>query len=97
MPDPQPLSAALAELIALRGFARRQAETDLQEAWAAAIGPKWASHTRPGRIIRGVLQVEVNSAALLSELSGFHGLELTQRLQESAPQLKIKGIRFRLG
>jgi hypothetical protein len=97
MSDPLPLSAAIAELIALRGFARRQADTELQQAWAAAIGEKWSPHTRAGRIVKGVLQVEVTNAALLSELSAFHGTELTQRLQQSSPHLRIKGIRFRLG
>jgi len=97
MSDPLPLSAAISELIAVRGFARRQAETELQRAWAAAIGENWSPQTRAGRIVKGVLQVEVKSAALLSELSAFHGPELTQRLQQIAPHLRIKGIKFRLG
>src|SRR5579885_2446854 len=96
MPDPQPLSAALAELIALRGFARRQAEEDLQQAWVKAAGADWATHSKAGRIVRGVLHVEVKSAALLSELTSFHGPELTKRMQQTAPHLRIKSIRFRL-
>uniref|UniRef100_A0A7C4QT32 DUF721 domain-containing protein n=1 Tax=Schlesneria paludicola TaxID=360056 RepID=A0A7C4QT32_9PLAN len=96
MSDPVPLAQALTELIALRGLARRQADTALQEAWAAAAGPAWAPLTRPGRIVRGVLQVEVASSALLGELTAFHGPELTRRLQQAAPHLRIKGIRFRL-
>lgn len=96
MPDPLPLSAALAELIAVRGYARRQAEDDLRAAWTAAAGPDWAAQTRPGRIVRGVLQVDVRSAALLSELVSYHGVELTRRMQQAAPQLRIKSIKFRL-
>ena len=96
MPDPLPLSAALAELIALRGFARRQADTELQDAWATAAGKEWAAQTRPGRIVRGVLHVDVTAAALLNELASFHGPELTRRLQQAAPHLRIKGIKFRL-
>ena len=97
MPDPLPLSAAIAELIALRGFARRQADTELQEVWAAATGNEWAKATRPRQIVRGVLYVDVTSSALLSELSAFHGPELTRKLQQAAPHLKIKSIKFRLG
>jgi hypothetical protein len=96
MPDPQPLSAALSELIVLRGYARRQSDGELHAAWKQAAGAEWAAHTRPGRIVRGVLQVDVTSAALLGELSSFHTAELTQRLQTAVPHLRIKNIRFRL-
>jgi hypothetical protein len=96
MSDPLPLSAALAELIAVRGFARRQADGELQQAWAAAAGSEWSAATRPGRIVRGVLQVDVTSAALLGELTSFHGPELTRRMQQAVPQLRIKSIKFRL-
>ncbi len=95
--DPQLLSLALSELIALRGFARSRAEQDLEGTWRRVIGDDWAPATKPLQITRGVLTVEVRSAALLGELTAFHAQALTTRFQELAPQLRVKSIKFRLG
>jgi len=95
MSEPQPLSLALTELIAVRGFARVRAEDDLQRAWKAAAGD-FASMTRPLKVVRGVLSVEVRSPAVLNELVSFHAAELTKRMQREAPQLRIKSLKFRL-
>lgn len=92
---PQPLSAALSELFALRGFARVQGQTRLAEAWKKAAR-EWAGRTRVTGIQRGVLQVAVDNAPLRSELEGFHKAELLAALQQADPGLAIKGIRFRL-
>ncbi len=96
MPDPLPLANALAELIAVRGYARRQADADLQAAWETAIERQWPGQTHASRVVRGVLQVTVTSSALLSELSAFHQAALTTALQNQAPHLRIKSIKFRL-
>lgn len=97
MAQPQLLSAALAELIAARGFARKQGDAALQAAWQQAAGPHWATMTRPGRIVRGVLQVSVSSPAAMSELVGFQSAELLKALQAAAPHLRIKDLKFKLG
>lgn len=96
MSEPVPLSSAISELIALRGYARRQADRDLREIWGEVAGPGWAAQSRPVKVARGILQVEVTSAALWSELTAFHTPELTRRLQRAAPHLRVKSIRFRL-
>lgn len=93
--DPSLLSSALTELIALRGFARSRADLDLQEAWKTAAGEEWSHGTQPVRISRGVLTVEVRSSALLSELVAFHSPELTRKIQQQAPHLKVKSIKFK--
>ncbi|MDZ4686967.1 MAG: DUF721 domain-containing protein [Planctomycetaceae bacterium] len=95
MSDPQPLSLALAELIAVRGFARTRADDDLQIAWRTAAG-ELAQSTRAVKVARGVLSVEVTSTGVLSELVSFHASELTAKMQRQAPQLRIKSIKFRL-
>lgn len=97
MAQPQLLSAALAELIAARGFARKQGDAALQAAWQQAAGPHWSTMTRPGRIVRGVLQVTVTSPAAMSELVSFQSVEILQTLQQSAPHLRIKNLKFKLG
>lgn len=96
MPDPLPLANALAELIAVRGYARRQADADLQAAWERATNGEWRGHTQATRVVKSVLQVTVTSAALLSELNSFHQVTLTEAIQQQAPHLRIKSIKFRL-
>jgi hypothetical protein len=96
MADPLPLANALAELIAVRGYARRQADADLQAAWEQATKGEWRGHTQATRVIKGVLQVTVKSAALLSELAAFQQAALTEAVQQQAPHLRIKSIKFRL-
>lgn len=94
--EPQLLSQAIAELIAVRGFARTRAASDLERFWNETSGEKWSPATKPLRITRGVLHVEVQSSALLGQLTAFHGPELTTRFQQIAPHLKVKSIKFRL-
>lgn len=96
MPDPLPLANALAELIAVRGYARRQADVELQEAWVKATSGEWPGQTRALKVVRGVLQVSVQSPALLGELVSFHQGPLTKAMQAYAPHLRIKSIKFRL-
>jgi hypothetical protein len=94
--DPQPLSVALAELIALRGFARVRSDDELQSAWKQVAGDEWAGQSRPLQVTRGVLTVAVSSAPLLNELVSFRTAELLQRLKQLYPHLKVKSLKFRL-
>jgi predicted nucleic acid-binding Zn ribbon protein len=93
---PQSLSDVLSKLIALRGFARKQGDAQLQAAWAEVAGAAWAAKSRPTGIRRGVLQVSVTEGPLLSELVSFHRLTLVARLAEKHPHLKIRDLKFRL-
>nr|MBA3350921.1 hypothetical protein [Blastocatellia bacterium] len=43
-----------------------------------------------------VLQIGVSSAAMLGELASFHQLRLIEGLKTQFPELKLKGIKFRL-
>lgn len=94
--EPQLLSQAIAELIAVRGFARTRATSDLEAFWRKTVGEAWFPSTKPLRIARGVLHVEVQSSALLGQLTAFHAPELTAKFQQLAPHLKVKSIKFRL-
>ncbi|RPI84173.1 MAG: DUF721 domain-containing protein [Planctomycetaceae bacterium] len=93
---PQPLAQVLSELIALRGYARRDSVTALQNVWANAAGEAVAKQTRAVEIKRGVLQVAVANSPLLSELVGFYRTQLVARLKELAPELRIKDLKFKL-
>ncbi len=46
---------------------------------------------------RGVLEVEVNGAALLQELAHFHKRRLQEALRDQLPGQPLKELRFRAG
>jgi len=94
--DPLPLSVALSELIAIRGFARVRSDSELEAAWKQVAGPDLAAQTRPVRVSRGTLTVSVENAPLLSELASFQGPELLQLIKQRYPHLKIQTLKFKL-
>jgi hypothetical protein len=94
--DPLPLSVALSELIAIRGFARVRSDNELETAWKTVAGPDIAAQSRPMLVSRGTLTVSVENPPLLSELASFEGPGLLQRLKQQYPHLKIKNLKFKL-
>lgn len=93
---PQPLAAALSDLISLRGWARSGGDSQLAEAWSSVAGEAAARQTRVQKVSRGVLHVAVSNAPLLSELASFHKADLLERFKSDYPELKIKDLKFRL-
>ena len=94
--DPQHLSRAVSELIALRGLARQQGDEQLRIIWKELAGDKIASQTKVLGLRRGILQIGVISSVLLSELASFHKPSLLARLQEDHGHLQIRDLKFRL-
>lgn len=94
--EPQHLSKALAELIALRGLARVRGDEQLKSIWKEIAGERIGSHTRVLNVRRGVLEIAVNNAALLNELVAFHKLSLLSALKRQHGELKIRDLKFRL-
>jgi hypothetical protein len=94
--DPLPLSAALNELIALRGFARVRGDNELDTSWKKIAGEEISAKTRAMQVSRGALTILVDNAPLLSELASFQGPELLQKLKQQFPHLKIKSLKFKL-
>lgn len=95
-PDPPSLSQAVAQLIAERGLIRTQAENELSRVWKQAVGPAAAEQTRPLKVMRGVLHVEVGNAPLLAELTTFREQDILQQLSQIAPHLKVRGLKLKL-
>jgi predicted nucleic acid-binding Zn ribbon protein len=93
---PRHLSGALSELIALRGLARVQGDSQLAAVWQDVAGSAIAAQTRPLGIRRGVLLIGVANAPLLSELAAFHKEELLEEFRKNHADLKIRGLKFRL-
>jgi predicted nucleic acid-binding Zn ribbon protein len=93
-PDPRSLAESLSELAALRGLARSGGDRQLAEIWDSVAGPEVALRTRVMGIKRGVLQVGVDNAPLLSELTAFRQADFLKSLQTRHADLKIRGIKF---
>ena len=91
---PRPLSDSLSEIVAFRGLARRAGETQLTEIWNEVAGKRIAKSTRVIGIKRGVLNIGVRSAPLLSELAAFQKTELLETLQRQHSDLKVRDLKF---
>lgn len=96
-PGPTPLREILAQLFTTRGWGRRQARLHLEKAWEDAVGPEYAARTRVLGHKRGILEVEVQGAVLLQELTHFHKKKLLQRMRERLPNHTFTDVRFRAG
>lgn len=93
---PQSLAKAISEVIALRGLAHEGSFARVAAAWREIAGEAIASGTRATAVNRGVLQVLVNSAPLLSELASFHKAVFVKAFKERYADLKIRDIKFKL-
>ena len=95
-PQPQHLSNALSEFIALRGLARSCSNEQLDAIWRDIAGSVVASQTKVQGIKRGVMQVNVSNSTLLSELAMFHQFSILKALQEKHSNLNVHKLKFRL-
>ncbi|MEX1231807.1 MAG: DUF721 domain-containing protein [Planctomycetaceae bacterium] len=89
-------SHALSQLIVMKGLARVRSESQVHDIWNRICDQEYAAQTRATGIKNGVLHVGVSNSALLSELVAFHREELLQKINQQAPQLKIKEIKFKV-
>ena len=96
-PQPEPIKEILARMFTARGWGRRQERVHLERAWAEASGRDYAEHTRVLGLKRGILEVEVDSAILLQELSHYHKRRLLDKLREKLKGHAIKELRFKVG
>jgi predicted nucleic acid-binding Zn ribbon protein len=94
---PEPLGEILSRVFTARGWGRKQDRLRLEQAWAAAVGPEHAPHTRVNGLRRGVLEVEVTGAVLMQELAHYHKRKLLERLRERLPGTTLTDLRFRAG
>ena len=94
---PELFREILSRLFAARGWGRRQGRLHLERAWAEAVGPEFAAHTRLGSLRRGVLEVIVDSGPVLSELAQFHKRRLLTALRQRLADTPLTDLRFRAG
>ncbi|MCA9038839.1 MAG: DUF721 domain-containing protein [Planctomycetaceae bacterium] len=91
---PQSIGKVLSDLFALKGYARVQGNEQLHKYWKGIAGEQLAAQTRVIGLKRGVLQIGVSNAPLLSELVAFRRLQLLKKLQEEASELKVRDLKF---
>jgi predicted nucleic acid-binding Zn ribbon protein len=94
---PEPLGEILSRLFVARGWGRRQARLQLEQAWMEAIGPQGAKHTRVAGLRRGILEVTVSNAVLLQELAHYRKRTLLEQLRSRLPGTTVTDLRFRVG
>jgi len=86
----------LASQMARRGYAQIETTSACAEAWQQASGEQMASHSLPGNVRRGVLEVTVRNSTVLQELT-FQKSRLLAELAPLIPDQNISDIRFRVG
>ena len=94
---PEKVGDVLGRLFTSRGWGRKNDRVRLEAAWAEAAGAEWAKSTRLLGLKRGVLEVEVKSAVLMSELAQYHKRGLLAKLRKLLPGVTLSDIKFRAG
>jgi predicted nucleic acid-binding Zn ribbon protein len=94
---PEKISDVLGRLFRSRGWGRKNDRLRLEAAWAAAAGEEWGKDTRLLGLKRGVLEVEVKNAVLMSELTQFHKRGLLAKLRKALPGVTLTDLKFRAG
>jgi len=86
-----------------REVGKTTALESLAQAWSQTVGPEIDAETRVSAFRKGVLEVEVASAALLGELSTFYREVLLGALRSAVRRqagrrktADLRGLRFRL-
>jgi predicted nucleic acid-binding Zn ribbon protein len=93
---PKRIGDVLAQIQARHGFAQVQSAQQLAEAWREAVGPMLAAHTRVAALRRGVLEIIVESSAIVQEMT-FQKETLTAKMADLAPESSVRQLRFRVG
>ena len=93
---PKRIGDIMAQIQARRGFAQIQVAGEIAEAWREVAGGMLASRSRVGPLRRGVLEIIVESSAILQEMT-FQKNDLAARIASRWPDLAIRQLRFRIG
>ena len=87
---------AVKDFMRASGFASRNSQGPLYQAFIDAAGERFARRARPVRFARGELVVEVDSAAHLQELQSFLGGDIRSRANQILGREEIRRLTFRL-
>lgn len=91
----RPIGSVMRKLLAEKDYASAQSAQDLADVWTRIAGPNLAPVTRPGKVSKGVLLVEVANSLALQEIH-FQKTKLLKSLQTELPAHKVTDLRFRI-
>jgi predicted nucleic acid-binding Zn ribbon protein len=92
---PENIADILGRLFTSRGWGRKNDRLRLESAWSAAAGEELLKDTQVLGMRRGVLEVAVRNAVLMSELTQFHKRTLLTRLRAAMPGVTLTDLKFR--
>ena len=88
------VSEAITGLITRLGLTERINEGDILAAWREVVGDFLAQHSRPSRLVNGVLHVEVLQSSVRYELDRTWRPEILKKLQARFGKNAVKEIRL---
>jgi predicted nucleic acid-binding Zn ribbon protein len=92
--DPEPLHAAIDDLIRARGWREDAAGGSVAGRWAQIVGSDLAAHTRPDRLVDGELTVTADSTAWATQLR-LLAAQLVRRLNAELGDGVVRQVRVR--
>ena len=94
---PEKIADVLGRLFTSRGWGRKNDRLRLESAWADVAGEPLLKDTRVLGMKRGVLEIDVRNAVLMSELAQYHKRGLLAKLRKALPGVTLTDIKFRAG
>ena len=91
-----PIQDALKEYLRESGLGTRLRYWQIYQAWSKALGIKLSKRARPVRFERGVLTVELESAAHMHELKNFTGENYRIQANKILGSERIARVEFKL-
>jgi len=91
-----PMKVALERYMRESGLGSRLRDGEVFRAWRQALGVALAARAKPVRFENGELQVSVQSAAHLNELTNFTGEHFRKRANQRIGSERIRSVVFRL-
>ena len=94
--QPKKIDELLTKFLRTSGVREAARISQFRKAFEAAAGPEVADRTRVCGLRDGQLTVEVDSSALLAELSCFRKDAILEAINETVAKAGLRAIRFRL-
>jgi predicted nucleic acid-binding Zn ribbon protein len=88
------VSDAIQVLVTRLGLTERINEDDILAAWREVVGDFLAQHSRPSRLVNGVLHVEVLQSSVRYELDRTWRPEILKKLQARFGKNAVKEIKL---
>lgn len=85
---------AIHALVSRLGLRERINEADILAAWKDIVGEFLAAHSRPARLVKGVLHVEVMQPSVRYELDRTWRPEILRKLQARFGRNAVRDIRL---